>query len=203
MLELVNYQKSFGSREVLRIPYLKLSIGIHWLKGENGVGKSTLLKSIAGISGFNGSILLNGADSSKRPVEYRKAVNYADAEPVFPDFLTGNDLVKLFSETKSADLDKTSILLRELRIDYLKEPVSTYSSGMLKKLSLVLAFLGHPEVILLDEPLITLDAESIKTVLSWISENKNTIFLITSHQDIPEYMCTSKLLIDQKTIHPL
>jgi ABC-2 type transport system ATP-binding protein len=203
MLELVNYQKSFGSREVLNIPYLKLQKGTYWLKGENGVGKSTLLKSIAGISGFKGSILLNGCDSAKSPVQYRKAVNYGEAEPLFPDFLTGSDLVQLFSETKLADPDKTQNLLQQLRIDYLGDPVSTYSSGMLKKLSLVLAFLGQPELIILDEPLITLDTESIKTVLSWINESQNTTFLITSHQEIPESICTSQLLINEKTVHTL
>lgn len=202
MLELINYKKSFGSREILNIPYLKLQKGAHWIKGENGAGKSTLLKSIAGISGFNGSILLNGTvDVIKNPIAYRRVVNFAEAEPVFPEFLSGNDLIQLFSENKAGDAAKTEKHLQQLNIDYLSDPISTYSSGMLKKLSLVLAFIGNPELILLDEPLITLDVESTKVILSWITELHTTSFLITSHQKIPESICNSQLLIDQKTLH--
>jgi ABC-2 type transport system ATP-binding protein len=82
MLESITYKKSFGSREILNIPYLKLQRGVHWIKGENGTGKSTLLKSIAVISGFNGSILLTGnVDVVKNPIVYRSVVNFAEAEP--------------------------------------------------------------------------------------------------------------------------
>lgn len=135
MIEFTHYNKYYGSREILNIPYLKLDRGIHWLRGENGAGKSTLLRSVAGISGFKGTIVLNGSiDPVKNPVEYRQKVNYAEPEPLFPPFLSGNDLVQLFSETKSADPIRVASLLHELDMNYLDDPVSSYSSGMLKKI---------------------------------------------------------------------
>lgn len=159
---------------------------------------------MAGISGFKGTIVLNGSiDPVKNPVEYRRKVNYAEPEPLFPPFLSGNDLVQLFSETKSADPIRVASLLHELDMNYLDDPVSSYSSGMLKKLSLVLAFTGRADLILLDEPLITLDAAATHTVLGWIETyytRYNTSFIITSHQEIPQNLCTGRLLIDKKTV---
>lgn len=60
---------------------------------------------------------------------------------------------------------------------------------MLKKLSLVLAFLGKPKLILLDEPLNTIDAESLEVLYCWINEKheKDKIsFLLSSHQPLDE-----------------
>ena len=206
-IALMNYRKYFGTREILNIPELKLNRGIHWIRGENGAGKSTLLRSVAGICGFKGTIVLNDTiDLVKNPVEYRRKVNFAEAEPLFPPFLTGNDLFELFCETKSADIPRAEALTEQMKIDFLDDPVSSYSSGMLKKLSLVLAFTGQAEVILLDEPLITLDGASTAVVLAWIEEyyrRYNTSFLVTSHQEIPQSLYTSQWLMDKKTLHLL
>lgn len=69
---------------------------------------------------------------------------------------------------------------------FVRNAISTYSSGMLKKLSLVLAFIGEPKWILLDEPLITLDVNAVNIILSTIKYfHQNGIsFLITSHQSL-------------------
>jgi len=65
------------------------------------------------------------------------------------------------------------------------EPVGTYSSGMLKKPALVLAFLGQPTCILLDEPLATLEAAAIPVLCAWMARQQaqhGTSFLLSSHQ---------------------
>ena len=69
--------------------------------------------------------------------------------------------------------------------NYIGRPIGTYSSGMLKKLSLVLAFLGNPELILLDEPLITIDTASLKILYQWINKlhkDNSVSFMLSSHQ---------------------
>jgi ABC-2 type transport system ATP-binding protein len=72
--------------------------------------------------------------------------------------------------------------------NYLDYAVGTYSSGMTKKLSLVQAFIGNPKLILLDEPLITLDNEALAPLSSLIRDRmkKGVSFLFTSHQPFPE-----------------
>jgi ABC-2 type transport system ATP-binding protein len=76
---------------------------------------------------------------------------------------------------------------------------------MLKKLSLVLAFLGHPSLILLDEPLITIDTESLKILHNWIKERhlqESCGFIIASHQpiEVENLEITSQLMVKDETI---
>lgn len=181
--------------------------GIYWVKGVNGSGKSTLLKTIAGILYFDGDILLNKNISLKNnPTSYRKLVNFAEAEPIFPSFLTGKEMIKLFASAKNASVGQECYYIESMRMEhYVNEPLSSYSSGMLKKLSLVLAFLGKPEIILLDEPLITLDKESLPILYKWIAEKyttQNTNFLLSSHQPLTHESLPGikEILVEQKTL---
>jgi ABC-2 type transport system ATP-binding protein len=66
-------------------------------------------------------------------------------------------------------------------------PIGSYSSGTIKKLSLVLAFIGNPPLILLDEPFATLDAEAAILLGELISEYQQDLgvsFIFSSHQPI-------------------
>lgn len=207
-LSFTNYRKTFGAVEVLNINDFTLKSGIYWVKGENGSGKSTLFKSIAGIIGFEGNIALNQSlNSQKQTVEYRKLVNFAEAEPLFPEFLTGKDLINLFAEAKNASTSQCEFYLSDMKMKtYINEPVGAYSSGMLKKLSIVLAFLGNPQLILLDEPLITLDTESLKILYNWIEKKyveEGVSFLISSHQvlSFDSGIATKTLLVENQTLN--
>ena len=187
MLQLTHFSKTYQGRVVLRIDYFAFSPGAYWIQGANGSGKSTLLKAIAGVTPFEGDILLAGQLSvKKQAVAYRRLVNFAEAEPLFPPFLTGRELIHLFRAAKNGPPHQEDFYLESLQMtSYVHEPVGTYSSGMLKKLSLVLAFLGQPTCIVLDEPLTTLDAEAIPVLCSWIASQQaqqGTSFLLSSHQ---------------------
>src|ERR1700744_1109569 len=144
MLHFVKFQKFYGNFPALTIDELTITPGIYWINGVNGSGKSTLLKSIAGMLAFNGDILLDSNISIKKhPVAYRKLVNFAEAEPLFPEFLTGMEMIKLFTSAKGASAGQEQQFIESMQMQgYVDKPVGTYSSGMLKKLLLVLAFLG-------------------------------------------------------------
>lgn len=207
MLQFVNYKKAYGSFPALEVPDLKIEKGIYWIKGVNGSGKSTLLKSIAGILAFEGDIVLDGGISiKKQPVEFRKLVNFAEAEPLFPEFLTGAEMISLFAEAKDAPKGQEAKYIESMGIQtYMDRPIGSYSSGMLKKLSLVLAFLGNPKLILLDEPLITIDTAALKILYSWISEQvreSGVSFMLSSHQplDADELPKSDTLLVQDQTL---
>ena len=207
MLQLLKYSKTYQGRAVLRIDSFTLSPGIYWVQGANGSGKSTLLKSIAGITPFEGDIQLAGQLSvKKQAVAYRRLVNFAEAEPVFPEFLTGSELIRLFSVAKNGPPHQEDFYLESLRMTaYVHEPVGTYSSGMLKKLALVLAFLGRPTCILLDEPLTTLDAAAVPVLCAWITRQhaeQGTSFLLSSHQALADESlpAVQKLLVEHATL---
>lgn len=207
MLQFTKFQKLYGSFPVLKIDDLQLPTGIFWIKGANGAGKSTLLRAVAGVIDFEGDILLGGHISlKKQPTQYRKLVNFAEAEPVFPAFLTGKEMLKLFTSAKEAPKGQEDYFIESMQMNtYLNEPLGTYSSGMLKKLSIVLAFIGNPKIILLDEPLNTIDNESLKIIYEWIkrkNQQEKISFLLSSHQTLPmdDLNITHELLIDQQTI---
>lgn len=207
MLQFAAYQKSYGSLTVLKIDDLFIKPGIFWIKGANGSGKSTLLKTIAGIVSFDGDIVLDRQISvKKQPIAYRKVVNFGDAEPVFPEFLTGMEMIKLFTSAKDAPIGQEEYFVESMKMnDYINEPIGTYSSGMLKKLSIVLAFMGKPKIILLDEPLITIDVESLKILYKWIDQRhrqENVSFFLSSHQplEIDELAITNELLVEHQTV---
>ena len=207
MLKFQNFKKLYSGFPALKIEEFTVDAGIYWIKGVNGSGKSTLLKSIAGILSFEGDILLNNNISiKKQAVEYRKLVNFAEAEPIFPEFLTGKELIALFAQAKDAPAGQEQYYIDTMQMQaYTNQPVGTYSSGMLKKLSLVLAFMGKPKLILLDEPLITIDTASLKILNSWIAERYNqegTSFLLSSHQALEhtELPIAHELLVEDQTL---
>lgn len=188
MLTLRNFKKSYNDHLVLEIPLLTFGKGASWIKGENGSGKTTLFKSLAGILPFEGEIRFeDGTSLKENAVAFRKRINYCEAEPLYPGFLTAKDLVTFVGRTRGAAPDQQQHYCRLLGIDhFFDKPAETYSSGMIKKLALSMAFLGEPSVIILDEPLITLD-EQARTVLFQLIRTKldaGVTFLISSHHSI-------------------
>ncbi len=198
--DLKKYYKP-GSDTVIDIPELILTNEIYWLKGINGSGKTTLLKLLAGLIPFEGEILVNGANISNNRIQYRSIVNYGEAEPVYPDFLSGKDLVNFYAETKKAPAEQVNRIIEKLDIrSYINNKAGSYSSGMTKKLSLALAFLGNPKLILLDEPLITLDQKAIKAVIEIITDyhKSGTCFLMASHQEFDSSLSFSPVILSLK-----
>ena len=187
MLELTDIQKSYGTHAVLNIPSWRFDPGLYWLKGVNGSGKSTLMNVLAGLLPFKGEVKIDGFSLRRQPVEYRLLVNHSPAEPVYPAFVTGDELIRFTMGIRKGDEAQLSKIRSALGIGgYTAQPTGSYSSGMLKKLSLLLAFTGSASWILLDEPFTTLDAASQQALYNLIADLRESgvSFLITSHHDL-------------------
>jgi ABC-2 type transport system ATP-binding protein len=210
MLEIRQYKKHYNGILILDIPQLVFPEGIHWIKGKNGSGKTTLFKTLAGLAPFEGTILLQPhTDLNKNPVPYRMKVNYGEAEPVYPGFLTAKDLIHFVSAAKKASQQQADKLIQAFQMEhYIHTPCATYSSGMLKKLSLVLAFLGKPSLIILDEPLTTIDGATATQVYHLIQtywQESNTSFLLSSHHkfDFSDLSVSTTFLVENQTVTQL
>ena len=205
MLQFANVLKTYDQQPVLEISDLRLERNIYWLQGINGSGKTTFLSILAGLIPFKGEILLDGINLQQNPLNYRRLVSFAEAEPLYPEFITGVELVKFFQDLRKAATVQTDLLVNLFKMHrFLQMPIGTYSSGMIKKLSLLLAFIGRPSLILLDEPLATLDEESVHIMPELISAyNKEfkTCFIFSSHQPFHSYnLAINKILIANQSL---
>ncbi|GAB3575513.1 hypothetical protein GCM10027578_39830 [Spirosoma luteolum] len=189
MLTVSDFHKAYEGRTVLRISSLTLPDGVHYFRGGNGSGKTTFLRTVAGMLPFDGSIWLDGQyEIGRDPVAYRFRVTYAEAEPLYPDFLTARELTRFVARARQAPHGQTARLGALLGVDlFWDQPTRTFSSGMLKKLALLLALLGSPRLLLLDEPLTTLDVETAGRLFAYLHDlhrRQQVSIWLTSHQDV-------------------
>ena len=208
MLQFKNFSKSYNNRLIISVPDLHLEAGTYWVRGENGSGKSTLFKSLAGMIPFEGTITLDGTlDLLVHPIEFRRRVHFAEAEPVFPGFLTAHDLIQFMAATRGASDAQVDHIVTHFGIDrFLHQRCETFSSGMLKKVSLAMAFVGMPQVLILDEPLITLDDQARAALVRLTLDTQRDhpmITLVSSHQtaELPTLdIKTTSRIIDRQLV---
>ena len=160
-----------------------------------------MLKCAAGLIPFEGEIFVKDTNIRQQRRAYLQQVNFAEDEHLYPSFLTGKDMLSFYFKSKGGDTRCAQELIKALGVNhYLEQKIGSYSSGMVKKLSLVLAFIGYPLVILLDEPFITLDRETVQ-VLQYVIEEKHLAgvsFCISSHQEFELNSAFSTLHIHHK-----
>ena len=209
MLQLRHFQKFYGRNKILDIPDWYLPPGGYWLQGDNGSGKTTFLRSIAGLTPFKGEISLNEHSLRKTPVAYRRAITWADAEPLYPGFLTGEELLAFYRDIQQPPAGQIDQLVSRFGIaSWLPSRASTWSTGMAKKLSLLLAFIGRPSLMILDEPLITLDQPVIDILIDLLityQQFNGVSFIFSSHQNPPKELLdvTKRLSIKNESIYLL
>ena len=192
MLQIEDARKSYGELKAVDGVSLTVSGGIFGLLGANGAGKSTLLKAILDLVPLDGGqILVDGLDVRREGVEARRRIGYLPEELRLYDRLTGGELLDLVSGLKSGGSQNRPQELEEHRMwmeffDLWPKRhllISEYSLGMRKKIGLATALLGSPPLVLLDEPLNGLDAESMRRLRLKIEEmaEAGTTFVISSH----------------------
>ena len=207
MLQILAVKKAYHEQAVLNIPALTLDKGIFWLQGVNGSGKTTVLRMIAGLIPFEGDILFDGISLRHQPLVYRRRISLSEAEPSYPLFINGRELIAFYQEIRKGSLQQIDNIIDLFGMQpWLSTPIATYSSGMIKKLSLLLAFLGSPALILLDEPFATLDEASISILPVLIRDyqrDHGCSFIFSSHHEIPpdSFSIDKKIVISDQTMH--
>lgn len=153
--------------------------------GANAAGKSTLLKMIATVlRPDEGRLILNGFDIVKHPHLIRKRLSYLPEEPALIETLSARENLKFFAKIKG-DNGEFLNLSRMLEVDLDDhKPARNLSKGTRRKLSLCIALLGEPEILVLDEPTSGLDEEARAVVWSKLKElkEKNVAMIIATHQ---------------------
>jgi ABC-2 type transport system ATP-binding protein len=206
MLDVRQVRAKYGKREILAGVSLQVPAG-EWfcLLGPNGVGKSTLLRCISGaLAPSAGDLLIAGHSVITEPLPAKRCLGYACAPEQLPALLTGRQCLEVYAQAKELQTvdDSVLALARELRFDtYLDGFVDTYSLGTRQKLCILLALLGEPALIVLDEAFNGLDPGSALVVKHHLqhrlSGGRSAVLLATHSLDIVEhYADKAALLID-------
>lgn len=183
-LQLEQITKSFDSKEVLKDISFDFENGkIYALLGRNGAGKTTLFNILADEVKEDGGVMKLTIDGETRDLSIED-LSYVYSSPVLPDFLTGYEFIRFFM-----DINKEKLKGKETIDDYFNlikideedrhRLIKDYSHGMKNKVQMLLFLIAKPPVILLDEPLTSLDvvvALEIKKLLKSIRQDHIIIF---------------------------
>jgi len=192
-IEVTNLTKIYNTRvsnnqKIKALDDLTLSIEkgiIFGLLGPNGAGKTTLIKILLGIVfPTSGSAKVLSKDISDFKV--RKEIGYLPENHKFPNYLTGEDVIKYYAELSGFEVDKNKIneVLQKVNMaQWGKTKIKKYSKGMMQRLGLAQSIVHDPEIIFLDEPTDGVDPigrKEIRDILVDLKKEGKTIF-INSH----------------------
>jgi len=174
---------SYERHVIFRSASLALGAGIYALQGPNGIGKTTLLRLLAGVQPADaGEVwidsisLMQGAEKAKQNLSY-----VPDESPIYP-FMTGNELLQFVAAIKRADIDtNVRALIDEFGLyAHLDTRFDAMSLGAQKKMMLCAAWIGAPRVFLLDEPSNGLD-QAARNVLAKLFASQDGTVLFAAH----------------------
>ena len=183
-LKLKGIKKSFDDKEVLKGVDFTFEKGkIYALLGRNGAGKTTLFNIMAEeLKKEEGEVFLEKEGRIKKLES--TDISYVYSDPILPEFLTGYEFIKFFMDINLENIDP-SIKIEEyfdtIKIDEKDRHklIKSYSHGMKNKLQMLMFIISRPDIILLDEPLTSLDvvvALEIKRLLREIRSRHIIIF---------------------------
>lgn len=179
-----NIVKNFDKKEVLKNASFTFEKGkIYGLLGRNGAGKTTLFNIISSdLEKTSGDIYIE-EDEEKRPLN-SSDIGYVISTPNVPSFLTGREFLKFFldiNKNRINDLKTIDEYFDLIKIDREDRDklLKDYSHGMKNKMQMLTNIILKPNVLLLDEPLTSLDVvvqEEMKDILKDLKSNQIIIF---------------------------
>lgn len=189
MIKIDNLSKFYGNHAAIENISLKIEKGeIVGLLGPNGAGKSTTMNIITGyISATEGSVLIDGFDILKNPVQAKKRIGYLpEIPPLYMD-MTVEEYLNFVSNLKKVEKDKIKehidVILESIKLsDVRKRLIKNLSKGYKQRVGLAQAIVGNPEVLILDEPTVGLDPKQIIEIRDLISKlGKEHTIILSSH----------------------
>ena len=199
--------KSYGTKQVLKDINLEVYPGqVIGYIGPNGAGKSTTVKVLCGLlTDYEGEVTIKGFDLKKDTLSVKKIIGYVPELAELYEVLTPSEYLKFIGSLYGMDE-----LVCEERIQKMmnafgltpnvNQRMDSFSKGMRQKVLLASGLLHNPDVIILDEPLSGLDANSviiIKDLISKLAKDGKTIFYCSHMMDVVEKVSDRIVLIDE------
>lgn len=200
---ITHLSKSFDKKEVLRDINFTFEEGkIYGLLGRNGAGKTTFFNCVnRDLKADTGEFYIEEENGLSRKVT-TEDIGYVLSTPTVPEFLTGREFLKFFM-----DINENAIKNPKSIDEYFEEMhiapedrdklLKDYSHGMKNKMQMLINIIAQPNILLLDEPLTSLDvvvAEEMKQLLRSLKQNRITIFS-THIMDLALDLCDEIVLL--------
>ena len=182
-IEMNNGNKTVKGIPLLTDISLTMDSGkIYGFTGDNGSGKTVLFKVLLGLmKKTSGTILIDGEEQK----DLMQDVGFIIERPEYiPYYSAYKNLEIIAAYRKRADRERIRTVLEMFGLNPDdKKQVGKYSLGMKQKLALAMAFLENPKILILDEPLSALDADSVTDARQRILEEKEhgKLVLVASH----------------------
>ena len=198
-IEIAGLTKSFGPKEVLR----GIDLTVEWGEilgyiGPNGAGKTTTVKILMGmLDGFLGRVRVCGYDVAVQPLEVKARVGYVPEAGALYEALTPMEFLRFVGSLHGLEegviTARAEAMLGLLGLNAEKDRrISTFSRGMRQKVLITAALIHNPSVVLMDEPLSGLDANTalvVKEILAGLAARGRTVFYSSHVMDVVERIC--------------
>lgn len=215
MLKVKNLSKSYirGKKVLDNISFSLPAGSFVALTGKNGIGKTTLLNILAGLTDFEGEIVFGDVclktPSDESVGRYIEKTAYIPNDPFLYPYLTFSEMIELMMAVlgkKQMDAHLQDFLSELGLMDYERVLIKNMSLGTQQKVAVVTAFLDEPQLVLMDEPFVNFDDNSLKVVLRFILDylqQKQAIVIFSTHsQDrrVQQAISHNLHIADAKTI---
>lgn len=172
--------------------------------GANGAGKTSTIKAVVGIHGFEqGEILIHGKSIRTHPLECKRQMAYIPDNPDLYEHLTGYQYINFI-----ADIYRVSSEERRKRVERYGElfemtpslgnVITSYSHGMKQRTAIIAALVHAPSLLILDEPFVGLDPKGafrLKQIMQELVEAGGAIFFSTHVLEVAEKLCSRIAMI--------
>lgn len=195
-----NLTKLYGDFKALDNVSFQVDKGwVYGYLGPNGAGKTTTIRTLLGLlKPSQGEVQIAGIDPTKNPVQALQTVGYAPELPTLQTFFTGEQLLdfmgKMFGLAGQARKERKKQLLGLVGLgEWGNKKIGKYSKGMVQRLSVALALINDPLVLIMDEPTIGMDPEAtahFRSLFADLSKEGKTVFISSHLLDEVQRICT-------------
>ena len=194
--------KHFEKKEVLKeITFTFEESKIYGLLGRNGAGKTTLFNCLNRDIRADGGTFFLDENGTPREIS-AEDIGYVLSTPTVPEFLTGREFLKFFLDINASSIQNLRSLdeyfdMMSIAPEDRDKLLKDYSHGMKNKMQMLINIIAQPKILLLDEPLTSLDvvvAEEMKQLLRSQKDGKITIFS-THIMDLALDLCDEIVLL--------
>ena len=198
MIDIKNITKTYNKETVLEIDYLEIKPGQTFgLVGNNGAGKTTLFSTILDLIKPTTGEVLNNKINVRKSEDWKSFTSAFLDESFLISYLMPEEYFYFVGELRNFSKNEVDEFLKQfedLFNDEIlggKKYIRDLSKGNQKKVGIVAALIGHPKVIVLDEPFANLDPTTqirLKKIIKNLSQKEDVTVLVSSHdlQDVTE-----------------